>query len=82
MKKRENVFSDEKQPENKVSRKVISNSKKSSERDQSSTPYTNSLRNKELSTENKIPKKKQSEKFEKIQMESKYSFVVDWQNPE
>jgi hypothetical protein len=35
-----------------------------------------------LNPDKKGRKKKQSENFEKIQKESKYSFVVDWQIPE
>jgi hypothetical protein len=35
-----------------------------------------------LNPDTKARKKKLSENFEKIQKESKYSFVVDWQIPE
>lgn len=81
MKTKDKVFSDEKQPENKVSRKVSSFSRESSERDQSPITDVNSFRNEGLRTDNESSTNNPPGNFEKIQKESKYSFVVDWQIP-
>jgi hypothetical protein len=82
MKTSKNSFSVEKRPENEAARKVVSFSQESNKTDLSTFIDVNSYRNIGLKTENESITNSTPWNFEKVQKESCYSFVVDWQIPQ
>jgi hypothetical protein len=82
MKTSKNSFSVEKRPENEAARKVVSFSHESNKTDLSTIIDVNSYRNIGLKTENESITNSTPRNFEKVQKESSYSFVVDWQIPQ
>jgi hypothetical protein len=82
MKTSKNSFSVEKRPENEAARKVVSFSQESNKTDLSTITGVNSYREIGLKTENESNTNSTPWNFEKVQKESCYSFVVDWQIPQ